>query len=108
MLEIRNGIQGKVCSTCKQWKPLDAFPTDPTHPPTQGGRHCRCRECHRKMSAKKRAAARRAGSAVSIFALLLFLGVIAAAKEKTTHQTGKLIDMSVQARTRSNRAVGGR
>jgi hypothetical protein len=28
-------------------KPLTDFPTDPTHGQTQGGRHCRCRACHR-------------------------------------------------------------
>lgn len=44
---IKNGIKGKVCSTCRKWKPLDEFPTDPTHGDSQGGRHCRCKECHR-------------------------------------------------------------
>ena len=45
MLKTINGVQGKVCSTCKEWKPLGEFPTDPTHRPSQGGRHCRCKEC---------------------------------------------------------------
>lgn len=44
---IKHGIKGKVCSTCRKWKPLDDFPTDPTHGASQGGRHCRCKECHR-------------------------------------------------------------
>ena len=42
---VRNGVPGKFCSTCKEWKPLTEFPTDPTHPPSQGGRHCRCKAC---------------------------------------------------------------
>jgi hypothetical protein len=47
-----NGVIGKVCKgpVCNgQWKPLNDFPTDPSHGPSQGGRHCRCRACHRKM-----------------------------------------------------------
>src|ERR1700676_503056 len=107
MLETQNGIRGKVCSTCKQWKALDAFPTDPTHPPTQGGRHCRCKECHRKIAAKKRAAARRIGSGISSLVLLLLLSGIAAARDKPTYQTGKLIDLSVQDVTRGIGVVGG-
>ncbi len=49
-----NGVDGKVCSTCKSWKPLSEFPTDPTHGPLQGGRHCRCKECHRIKSRERR------------------------------------------------------
>ena len=43
----KNGVDGKVCSTCRHWKPLDDFPRDQTHGPLQGGRHCRCKACHR-------------------------------------------------------------
>ncbi|MBZ5678572.1 MAG: hypothetical protein LAO24_00555 [Acidobacteriia bacterium] len=107
MLEARNGIRGKVCSTCRLWKPLDAFSTDPTHPASQGGRHCRCKECHRKIATKKRAAAQRIGSAISVLAVLLFLSGVAASKEKPTYQTGKLIDLSVQDVTRGIGVVGG-
>ncbi len=32
----RNGTDGKVCSTCDQWKPLQEFPRDRTHGATQG------------------------------------------------------------------------
>lgn len=43
----KNGVDGKVCSTCHVWKPLAEFPTDPTHGQSQGARHCRCKACHR-------------------------------------------------------------
>lgn len=46
---VQNGISGKICSTCKVWKPLDDFPRDRTHGPTQGGRHCRCKACHSEL-----------------------------------------------------------
>ena len=49
----KNGIDGKICSTCHRWKPLIDFPTDPTHGLSQGSRHCRCKECHR-LKAKAR------------------------------------------------------
>jgi hypothetical protein len=42
----RGGRDGKVCSTCRRWKPLENSPTDPSHGPTQGRRHCRCKACH--------------------------------------------------------------
>src|SRR6266849_3384491 len=100
MLQERNGVQGKVCSTCKKWKTLDAFPTDPTHPPSQGGRHCRCKECHRKIAEKKRAASRGIGLATSVLTILVLLSGVVAAKDKPTYQNGKLIDLSVQDVTR--------
>lgn len=50
----KNGVKGKVCSTCDTWKPLDDFPKDPSHGPSQGGRHCRCKECHRLKAKEKR------------------------------------------------------
>jgi hypothetical protein len=55
---ISNGVAGKVCSTCRKWKPLEEFPTDPSHGPSQGHRHCRCKECHREKSKERRAKAR--------------------------------------------------
>ena len=51
---IKKGVKGKVCSTCRKWKQLDDFPTDRTHCSTQGGRHCRCKECHRTKARLKR------------------------------------------------------
>ena len=54
---VKNGIEGKKCSTCHERKVLNEFPTDPTHGPLQGGRHCRCKECHRakaKMRGRKK------------------------------------------------------
>jgi hypothetical protein len=106
MLETRNGIQGKVCSTCRVWKPLDAFPPDSSHPPSQGGRHCRCRECHRKIAAKKRLGATRIRAAISVISVLTCF-VIAFAKENPSYQTGKLIDLSVQDVTRGVAVIGG-
>ncbi len=44
----KNGIKGKECSKCNEWKPLNEFPNDPTHGESQGGKHCRCKECKRK------------------------------------------------------------
>ena len=41
----KSGVDGKVCSTCHRWKPLDDFPRDRTHGPLQGVRHCRCKAC---------------------------------------------------------------
>jgi len=53
---IKNGLEGKVCSTCRVWKPLIEFPLDSSHGPSQGGRHCRCKECHRRKAHEKRQA----------------------------------------------------
>lgn len=46
-LITQNKIVGKVCSRCRTWKSLEDFPKDRTHGPLQGGRHCRCKECHK-------------------------------------------------------------
>jgi len=46
-IEICTGIEGKHCSTCGAWKPLTDFYRDSSHPPSQGGRHCRCKECYK-------------------------------------------------------------
>jgi hypothetical protein len=58
MIDRRNGVDGKICSTCRQWKPLSAYHDDRTSPPSQGGKHCRCKECHEKDAAKRRARSR--------------------------------------------------
>lgn len=50
---INNGCEGKLCSTCKKWKPLEDFSRDRTHGSLQGGRHCRCKKCHRDVYRKK-------------------------------------------------------
>ncbi len=44
---IKNGVKGKVCSSCKTWKPLTDYYKDASHGPTQGGRHCRCKACYK-------------------------------------------------------------
>ena len=59
----KNEVEGKICSTCDNWKPLNDFPTDSTHGPSQGGRHCRCRECHRLKARKKTTVISSAGDA---------------------------------------------
>lgn len=51
---IRNGIRGKRCPACRNWKPLTEFPPDPSKGSSQGGRHCHCRACHRKADRKRR------------------------------------------------------
>lgn len=53
-LETKNGVEGKICSTCDEWKPLADFPKDASHGPLQGGCHCRCKECHKKKRAEKK------------------------------------------------------
>lgn len=52
---VMNGIDGKVSSTCEQWKPLMQFPTDRSKGPAQGYRHCRSRSCHASVSQQQRA-----------------------------------------------------
>ena len=56
MIETRNGTDGKTCSRCRKWKPLINFPPDSSHGSSQGGRHCRCHACHRKVSCARRQA----------------------------------------------------
>jgi hypothetical protein len=63
-IERYNGVEGKICSTCDEWKPLEDFPTDPTHGPSQGGRHCRCKACHRAKAREKRLAKKTASTRV--------------------------------------------
>jgi hypothetical protein len=46
-IEVHDGIQGKYCSSCHAWKPLPDFYRDSSHPPSQGGRHCRCKPCYK-------------------------------------------------------------
>lgn len=43
----RNGVLGKVCSSCEVWKPLTGFsPGGKSHGSSQGGRHCQCKPCN--------------------------------------------------------------
>ena len=71
MLETRNGIQGKVCSTCRQWKPQDDFPT--THSPAFPAEDIPVPECHRK-AAEKRSVARKIARTLSVLVVLVLLG----------------------------------
>ncbi|WP_157627883.1 hypothetical protein [Thermodesulfatator autotrophicus] len=48
MIEERDGKEGKMCPTCREWKPLEEFPRDRTKGESQGYRHCRCKECHKE------------------------------------------------------------
>ena len=41
-IEVRDGVDGKVCATCKEWRPLDAFNR---HSLSADGRQPRCRRC---------------------------------------------------------------
>jgi hypothetical protein len=108
MVEIRNGVRGKVCSTCRNWKPLADFPTDPSHPSSQGGRHCRCKECHRNTASKRRAVMRQIKAAVgTVVAVFLLMVDPAFSKDKATYETGKLIDVDVRNVTRGTAIVGG-
>jgi hypothetical protein len=109
MLQTKNGVQGKVCSTCHQWKPLGEFSTDPTHPPTQGGRHCRCRECHRKAAAIRRVKSGAINVALVVVAMILVLtGSYASSKDKSRiYQTGRLLDLEVQDVNRGTAIIGG-
>jgi hypothetical protein len=53
-IENKNGVDGKYCSTCDEWKSLADFPKDASHGPLQGGCHCRCKACHKKKRAEKK------------------------------------------------------
>jgi hypothetical protein len=53
-IKTHSGVSEKICSTCRQWKPLADFPTDRTHGASQGHRHCRCRQCHRDAARTRR------------------------------------------------------
>ena len=55
-IEIRDGVEGKRCSTCRKWKPLSDFYSDPSHPASQGRRHCRCKDCYKAGRKQQRAA----------------------------------------------------
>lgn len=45
----RNGIEGKVCNGCKEWKPLESYGKDKKG---IAGRRARCVDCMRKMYRK--------------------------------------------------------
>lgn len=47
-IKTKNGIDGKVCSNCGEWKSLNEFPNDSSKGETQGGKHCVCKQCHRQ------------------------------------------------------------
>ena len=48
-LITEDGILGKVCSSCREWKPLsDYSPGGASHGLSQGGKHCQCRGCNAK------------------------------------------------------------
>jgi hypothetical protein len=51
-----NGVDGKICSLCRDWKSLNDFPHDKTHGPLQAHRHCRCKKCHSEVAKLKRKA----------------------------------------------------
>lgn len=107
MVETRNGIRGKVCSTCRTWKPLDDFPTDPIHRASQGGRHCRCKECHKNAASQHRAVTRRIKNALAALAVFATLSGPAISKDKPAYQTGKLLDVAVQDVSRGTAIIGG-
>ena len=53
---VRNGVEGKICSSCNLWKSLTEFsPGGRSHGPSQGGKHCWCKECHREAGRVQRA-----------------------------------------------------
>jgi hypothetical protein len=107
MLKIRDGVEGKICSGCREWKPLDDFPADPTHPPSQGGKHCRCKECHRNAAATRRALSRQVKVALAALTVCLSLSVASPCKSKSVYQTGKLLDVTVQDASRGTAIIGG-
>ena len=107
VVETRNGVPGKVCSTCGKWKSLDDFPTDPRHPPSQGGRHCRCKECHRIAAAKRRALSRKVTLTLAVLALCASINSAAFCREKHVYLTGKLLDLTVQDVSRGTAIIGG-
>ena len=107
MFETRNGVKGKVCSGCRKWKPLDDFPTDPTHPPSQGGKHCRCKECHRSAAATRRALSRKVRAALAVLAVWVSVSIAAPCKDKPVYHTGKLLDVTVQDASRGTAIIGG-
>lgn len=58
-VSMKDGVQGKRCSKCREWKPLADFYTDASHGPSQGGRHCRCKVCQREDHKARFAATKR-------------------------------------------------
>lgn len=47
---IRNGIEGKVCNGCKEWKPLDSYGIDKKG---IASRRARCKDCMKSKSLNK-------------------------------------------------------
>jgi len=57
-LRNRNGVDEKLCSSCKRWKPLTDFsPGGKSHGPSEGGRHCECKPCNAGRHRRRDAAA---------------------------------------------------
>jgi hypothetical protein len=57
----KNGVSGKVCSSCDTWKPLEEFsPGGKSHGSSQGGRHCQCKSCNALAHQRQRALLSRA------------------------------------------------
>ena len=47
-VDMKDGVEGKRCSKCREWKVLTDFYTDPSHGKSQGGTHCQCKVCQRE------------------------------------------------------------
>jgi len=47
-IEIRKGIEGKVCSGCGEWKPLNEFYNETAKGASQGQKQNICKECAKK------------------------------------------------------------
>ncbi len=58
MIVPKDGVDGKVCSSCRRWKPLPDFFVDRSHGASQGGRHCKCKVCYREGRERQRAVKR--------------------------------------------------
>jgi len=59
VIEIRDGVEGKTCGKCGQWKPLGKFSPDSSKPASQGHTHCRCRECKAEVQRERYASNKR-------------------------------------------------
>lgn len=46
---IKNGLEGKICNLCKQWKPLSEYGNDSKG---IGGKRARCKKCYKDMYQK--------------------------------------------------------
>jgi len=56
-LRTLNGVEEKLCSACRKWKPLTDFsPGGASHEGSEGGRHCECKACNAARHRKRRKA----------------------------------------------------